>query len=59
MKRGIRFFAACIALGALGFSLLAQSTNYSLWINGRTGGGQIGNYNDFTYWGPSSTAPNK
>ncbi len=35
---------------------LVCAANYSLWINGRTGGGQLGNYNDFTYWGPSSTA---
>jgi len=44
--------AALAALTALG----ATATNYSLWINGRTGGGQLGNYADFTYWGPSSTA---
>src|SRR3989442_14731802 len=42
--------AALAALTALG----ATATNYSLWINGRTGGGQLGNYADFTYWGPSS-----
>jgi hypothetical protein len=34
---------------------VAVATNYSLWINGRTGGGQIGNYSDFSYWGPAST----
>lgn len=33
---------------------VAQATNFSLWINGRTGGGQLGNHADFTYWGPSS-----
>jgi hypothetical protein len=33
---------------------VASATNYSLWINGRTtGGGAIGNYNDFTYFGPA------
>jgi hypothetical protein len=32
------------------------ATNYSLWINGRTGGGVAGNYADFTYWGPAGTA---
>ena len=32
-----------------------MATNYSLWINGRTGGGVAGNYADFTYWGPSPT----
>jgi hypothetical protein len=33
----------------------AGATNYSLWINGRTGGGAIGNYSDFTYFGPNAT----
>ncbi|RQO57426.1 hypothetical protein DBR47_16030 [Paucibacter sp. KBW04] len=46
--------------GALVLALLAASaawaTNYSLWINGRTGGGVAGNYADFTYWGPATTA---
>jgi hypothetical protein len=35
---------------------LASATNYTLWINGRTGGGTIGNYDSWTYWG-SATAP--
>lgn len=35
-------------------ALSATATNYSLWINGRTGGGQLGNYADFAYWGPST-----
>lgn len=35
---------------------LAHATNYTLWINGRTGGGTLGDYNSFNYWGPSSTA---
>jgi hypothetical protein len=35
----------------------ASATNYSLWIHGRNGGStQRGNYADFSYWGPSSTA---
>ncbi|MBL8308434.1 MAG: hypothetical protein JNM33_17205 [Rubrivivax sp.] len=34
----------------------AQATNYSLWINGRGGGGQVGNHADFSYWGPATTA---
>ena len=49
-----------IALGAaavgLGLAALAHATNYTLWVNGRTGGGQLGNYADFTYWGPAGTA---
>jgi hypothetical protein len=33
---------------------VASAANYTLWINGRTGGGQIGNYADFSYWGPAT-----
>ncbi len=40
---------ACIAGGV-------YATNYSLWINGRNGAGVVGNYADFTYWGPAGTA---
>ncbi|QNA91001.1 hypothetical protein G4G28_07590 [Massilia sp. Dwa41.01b] len=35
---------------------LADATNYTLWIHGRNGGGAIGNYNDFAYFGPAATA---
>ncbi len=35
-----------------GFSGAASADNYTLWINGRGEGGAIGNYQDFTYWGP-------
>ncbi|MBZ4332602.1 hypothetical protein [Corallococcus sp. AS-1-12] len=35
----------------------AAATNYTLWIHGRNGGTtKPGNYNDFSYWGPSTTA---
>lgn len=36
----------------------ASATNYSLWIHGRNSSQntQVGNYADFTYWGPSTTA---
>jgi hypothetical protein len=50
MGSALKWVAAAAALVAL----TATATNYSLWINGRTGGGQLGNYADFTYWGPSS-----
>ncbi len=40
---------ACVAGGV-------YATNYSLWINGRNGSGAVGNYADFTYWGPAGTA---
>ena len=47
-------------IGALAASALlaavAQATNYSLWINGRNGGGQVHNHADFSYWGPATTA---
>jgi len=54
MNRAIRIG---IALGLAAAALVAaQATSYSLWINGRTGGGQVGNHADFTYWGPAITA---
>ena len=35
----------------------ASATNYSLWIHGRNSNTtKAGNYTDFSYWGPSSTA---
>ena len=39
-------------------SSVASATNYSLWIHGRDPGqsGVVGNYADFNYWGPASTA---
>ncbi|WP_257463466.1 hypothetical protein [Archangium lipolyticum] len=50
------FSAAIIAATAL-VGAEASATNYSLWIHGRNGGGtQRGNYADFSYWGPSTTA---
>ena len=56
MRSVVRVFVALslVALGAL--AVVAQATNYSLWINGRTGGGQVGNHADFSYWGPATTA---
>ncbi len=48
--------AAIVALSLLA-GTEASATNYSLWIHGRNGGStQPGNYNDFSYWGPSTTA---
>lgn len=34
----------------------AGATNYSLWIKGRGAGGVVGNYHDFSYWGPASVS---
>lgn len=45
-----------LALTAMMAVVAAQATNYSLWINGRGGGGQVGNHADFSYWGPATTA---
>ncbi|QYF94049.1 hypothetical protein KY495_02085 [Massilia sp. PAMC28688] len=54
-----RFMRLCISLSLVSLSAIttvASAANYSLWINGRTGGGVVGNYNSFTYWGPGTTA---
>jgi hypothetical protein len=54
MKALRAWLALCLFLAA-GF---ASAANYTLWINGRAGSGPEGtpgNYNDFSYWGPSST----
>jgi hypothetical protein len=47
----LRFLVALCLLAATG---LASAANYTLWINGRKGGGAIGDYNSFTYWGPAT-----
>ena len=47
--------AVALCLPGLFAAGLASATNYTLWIHGRTGGGAIGNYNDFTYFGPNAT----
>jgi len=51
-----RFARLIVTLCLLAVSGWASATNYTLWINGRTGGGVVGNYASFTYWGPDSTA---
>jgi hypothetical protein len=40
----------------LAWSGMAGAANYSLWVNGRTGGGVVGNYDSFAYFGPSTVA---
>jgi hypothetical protein len=55
-KRKVRQLRILLALCLLAVSSLAAATNYTLWINGRTGGGTVGDYNSFNYWGSSSTA---
>lgn len=44
---------ALLTLTLLLLTGAASATNYTLWIHGRTGGGAIGHYDDFTYWGPA------
>jgi hypothetical protein len=50
--------AATIAAAALLAPAAASAAKYSLWIHGRNSSQstQPGNYNDFSYWGPASTA---
>lgn len=48
--------SATLAFAALCATTASYATNYSLWINGRSNTAQVGNYNDFSYWGPSTTA---
>jgi hypothetical protein len=52
--RNVLVAGAVAAAG--GIAAISQATSYSLWINGRNGGGAIANYADFTYWGPAGTA---
>jgi len=54
MRRSARL-ALSLCLPGLLAAGMASATNHSLWVNGRTGGGAIGNYNDFTYFGPNAT----
>lgn len=54
MRPAARLALSLCLPGALAAGL-ASAANYSLWIHGRTGGGAIGNYNDFTYFGPNAT----
>jgi hypothetical protein len=55
VKLSMRTVLAFAGAAALCLAGAALATNYSLWINGRTGGGVIGNYADFSYWGPATT----
>jgi hypothetical protein len=54
MRRTVRLALSLCLPGMLAAGV-AGATNYSLWINGRNGGGAIGNYNDFSYFGPNAT----
>lgn len=62
MKKHIQLISASLSLTAFSaLSLCApesQAAKYSLWIHGRNSpqSTQVGNYGDFSYWGPSNTA---
>ncbi|MFN7693673.1 MAG: hypothetical protein ACK5O3_06435 [Burkholderiales bacterium] len=49
--KGLLALASVLAIGGI-----AQATNYTLWINGRSSNAQVGNHADFSYWGPATTA---
>ena len=49
-RRAMLLVAALLGCAAAGVC----ATNYTLWIHGRNGGGQIGNDLDFAYWGPAT-----
>jgi hypothetical protein len=54
MRRPLRILAWTGALVAAGLAVSVDAANYSLWVNGRGGGGVVGNHADFTYWGPAT-----
>ena len=56
MAKLFRIFAALLFISFSAMSSIASATNYTLWVNGRGGGGVVGDYTSFTYWGPSATA---
>ncbi len=56
MRRFMRLLMSMCLVSLTAVSGVASAANYSLWINGRTGGGVVGDYNSFTYWGPGTTA---
>ena len=49
MSRFIRRFISLCVLSLTVVTSLASAANYTLWINGRTGGGVVGNYNSFKF----------
>jgi hypothetical protein len=55
MTRLMRVKAALCLSSLLCAASVAQATDYTLWINGRNGNGVVGNYNDFSYFGPATT----
>ena len=56
MSRFLRLFISIGLLSLTAASGIVSAANYTLWVNGRGGGGVVGNYGSFTYWGPATTA---
>jgi hypothetical protein len=53
MNRTLRLtFSLCL----LALSGWASAANYTLWVNGRGGGGVVGNYGSWSAWGPGTVA---
>lgn len=55
MTKAMRVLVSLVFVSLAAVASIASATNYTLWVNGRGGGGVVGDYTSFTYWGPSST----
>ena len=56
MSRFMRLMISLSLVALSAVSSIASAANYTLWVNGRTGGGVVGDYGSFTYWGPATIA---
>ena len=56
MSRFMRVLMSLCLVSLTAASGVASAANYTLWVNGRGGGGVVGNYDSFSYWGPSTTS---
>ncbi|MES3025079.1 MAG: hypothetical protein V4857_26190 [Pseudomonadota bacterium] len=56
MSRFMRLALSAFLLSLTAATGIASAANYTLWVNGRGGGGVAGDYNNFGAWGPSTTA---
>jgi hypothetical protein len=56
MANSFRMLAILWLISLVTLPMTASATDYTLWINGRNGGGKVGDYTSFTYWGPKDTA---
>ncbi len=56
MSRFMRKVFTLVLLSLAAVTTVASAANYTLWVNGRGGGGVVGNYASFNYWGPATTA---